>query len=72
VVNDAPSDTRHATCNGVCIVSVKGKCALGLFLSILVIKCPTQVPSVKILSRTEEVKIKIKVMFLDLVHCFED
>jgi hypothetical protein len=26
--------------------TVKGKCALGLFLSILVIKCPTQVPKV--------------------------
>jgi hypothetical protein len=28
----------------ICKVKVKGKCALGPFLSILVIKCPTQVP----------------------------
>jgi hypothetical protein len=45
---------------------MKGKCAFGPFLSILVIKCPTQVP------KTQEVQIKIKGMFLDLVHCFED
>jgi hypothetical protein len=25
-------------------MQLKGKCALGLFLSILMIKCPTQVP----------------------------
>jgi hypothetical protein len=51
---------------------VKGKCTLGPFLSILVIKCPTQVPKFKLCQRTQEVQIKIKGMFLDLVHCFED
>jgi hypothetical protein len=51
---------------------LKGKCALGPFLSILVIKCPTQVPKCQIVPKTQEVQIKIKGMFLDLVHCFED
>jgi hypothetical protein len=33
---------RKEICTGQCPVVLKGKCALGPFLSILVIKCPTQ------------------------------
>jgi hypothetical protein len=46
---------------------VKGKCALGLFLSILVIQCPTQVPKCKMV---DKVQFKYKGMFLRLSTLF--
>jgi hypothetical protein len=44
---------------------VEGKCALGPFLSILVIKCQHKWTYAKC-------KSKVKVCFYDLVHCFRD
>jgi hypothetical protein len=46
---------------------LKGKCALGPFLSILVIWCPTQVPKCK---KVDNVQIKDKGMFLRLSTLF--
>jgi hypothetical protein len=46
---------------------VKGKCALGPFLSILVIQCPTQVPKCK---KVDKVQIKDRGMFLRLSTLF--
>jgi hypothetical protein len=51
---------------------LKGKCALGPFLSILVIKCQHKCLSVNICKVVDKVQIKLKGMFLDLVHCFID
>jgi hypothetical protein len=50
--------------------SVKGKCALGPFLSILVIECQHKCLSVNLCQLMDKVQIKSKGMFLDLVHCF--
>jgi hypothetical protein len=49
---------------------LKGKCALGLFLSILVIKCQHKWFNVKLCQMVEEVQSQHKGMILDLVHCF--
>jgi hypothetical protein len=51
---------------------LKGKCALGPFLSILVIECQHKCLSVNLCQLMNRVQIKSKGMFLDLVHCFED
>jgi hypothetical protein len=51
---------------------VKGKCALGPFLSILVIECQHKCLSIKVSQVMDKVQIKSKGMFLDLVHCFMD
>jgi hypothetical protein len=51
---------------------VKGKCALGPFLSILVIECQHKCLSVNLCQLMDKVQIKSKGMFLDLVHCFEN
>jgi hypothetical protein len=51
---------------------LKGKCALGPFLSILVIECQHKCLSVKVSQVMDKVQIKSKGMFLDLVHCFMD
>jgi hypothetical protein len=52
--------------------NVKGKCALGPFLSILVIECQHKCLSENICQLMDKVQIKSKGMFLDLVHCFEN
>jgi hypothetical protein len=49
---------------------LKGKCALGPFLSILVIECQHKCLSVNLCQLMDKVQIKSKGMFLDLVHCF--
>ena len=51
---------------------LKGKCALGPFLSILVIECQHKCLSVKVYQVMDKVQIKSNGMFLDLVHCFMD
>jgi hypothetical protein len=51
---------------------VKGKCALGPFLSILVIECQHKCFCVNVCKVVDKVQIKSKGMFLDLVHCFMD
>ena len=51
---------------------VKGKCALGPFLSILVIECQHKCLSVNLCKVVAKVQIKSKGMFLDVVHCFLD
>jgi hypothetical protein len=51
---------------------VKGKCALGPFLSILVIECQHKCFCVNLCKVVDKVQIKSKGMFLDLVHCFMD
>jgi hypothetical protein len=51
-------------------VGVKGKCALGPFLSILVIECQHKCLSVNLYQLMDKVQIKSKGMFLDLVHYF--
>jgi hypothetical protein len=48
--------------------SLKGKCALGPFLSILVIKCQHKWFNVKLCQMVEEVQIQHKGMILYLVH----
>jgi hypothetical protein len=53
-------------------VEVKGKCALGPFLSILVIECQHKCLSVRVSQVMDKMQIKSKGMFLDLVHCFMD
>jgi hypothetical protein len=52
--------------------NVKGKCALGPFLSILVIECQHKCFCVNLCKVVDKVQIKSKGMFLDLVHCFMD
>jgi hypothetical protein len=51
---------------------LKGKCALGPFLSILVIECQHKCFCVNLCKVVDKVQIKSKGMFLDLVHCFMD
>jgi hypothetical protein len=54
------------------VVLLKGKCALGPFLSILVIECQHKCLSVNLCQLMDKVQIKSKGTFLDLVHCFEN
>jgi hypothetical protein len=51
---------------------VKGKCALGPFLNILVIECQHKCFCVNLCKVVDKVQIMSKGMFLDLVHCFLD
>jgi hypothetical protein len=51
---------------------MKGKCALGPFLSILVIDCQYKCFCVNLCNVVDKVQIMSKGMFLDLVHCFLD
>jgi hypothetical protein len=51
---------------------VKGKCALGPFLSILLIECQHKCFCVNLCKVVDKVQIKSKGMFLDVVHCFMD
>jgi hypothetical protein len=54
------------------IYILKGKCALGPSLSILVIDCQHKCFCVNICKVVDKVQIMSKGMFLDLVHCFMD
>jgi hypothetical protein len=64
---------HHPICHArVGLFFWKGNVPLGHFYKILVIKCSTQMLWVIFVPKTQEVQIKIKGMFLDLVHCFED
>jgi hypothetical protein len=51
---------------------LKGKCAIGPFLSILVIECQHKCLSAKVSQVMDKVQVKSKGMFLDLVNCFMD
>jgi hypothetical protein len=51
---------------------LKGKCALGPFLSILVIECQHKYFCVDLCNVVDKVQIMSKGMFLDLVQCFMD
>jgi hypothetical protein len=51
---------------------VKGKCALGPFLSILVIECQHKCFCANLCKGVDKVQIMSKGMFLDLVHYFMD
>jgi hypothetical protein len=51
---------------------LKGKCALGPFLSILVIECQHKCFCVNLCKVVDKMQIMSKGMFLDLVHCFMD
>jgi hypothetical protein len=51
---------------------LKGKCALGPFLSILVIECQRMCFCVNLCKVVDKVQIMSIGMFLDLVHCFMD
>jgi hypothetical protein len=51
---------------------VKGKCAFGPFLSILVIECQPKCFCVDLCNVVDKVQIMSKGMFLDLVYCFMD
>jgi hypothetical protein len=51
---------------------LKGKCALGPFLSILVIECQRKCFCVDLCNVVDKVQIMSKGMFLDLVHYFMD
>jgi hypothetical protein len=51
---------------------LKGKCAIGPFLSILVIECQHKCFCVNLCKVVDKVQIMSKGMFLDLVHCFMD
>jgi hypothetical protein len=51
---------------------LKGKCALGPFLSILVIECQHKWTYDNLCKVMVKVQIKFKGMFLDLVHCFKN
>jgi hypothetical protein len=53
-------------------LEVKGKCALGPFLSILVIECQHKCFCANLCKVVDKVQIMSKGMFLDLVHCFMD
>jgi hypothetical protein len=53
-------------------LQLKGKCALGPFLSILVIECQHKCFCVNLCKVVDKVQIMSKGMFLDLVHCFMD
>jgi hypothetical protein len=51
---------------------LKGECALGPFLSILVIECQRKCFCVDLCNVVDKVQIMSKGMFLDAVHCFID
>jgi hypothetical protein len=51
---------------------LKGKCALGPFLSILVIECQHMCFCANLCKVVDKVQTMSKGMFLDLVHCFMD
>jgi hypothetical protein len=51
---------------------LKGKCALGPFLSILVIECQRKCFCVDLCNVVDKVQIMSKGMFLDLVHYLMD
>jgi hypothetical protein len=53
-------------------VFLKGKCALGPFLSILVVECQHKCFCANLCKVVDKVQIMSKGMFLDLVHCFKD
>jgi hypothetical protein len=53
-----------------CVMRLKGKCALGPFLSILVITCPTQVLKCETMPNGGQSANQYKGMILDLVHWF--
>jgi hypothetical protein len=53
-------------------MAVKGKCALGPFLSILVIECQRKCFSVHLCNVVDKVQIMSKGMFPDLVLGFKD
>jgi hypothetical protein len=61
----SPAPPRHGG-------PLKGKCALGPFLSILVIECQHKCFCVDLCNVVDKVQIMSKGMFLDLVHCFMD
>jgi hypothetical protein len=67
--NVTDSDVIGAFLAGTTCRDLKGKCALGPFLSVLVIKCPTQVSKCK---KVDKVQIKNKGMFLRLSILFMD
>jgi hypothetical protein len=48
---------------------LKGKCAFGPFLSILVIECQHKCLCVDLCNEVDKVQIMSKGMDLDLVHC---
>jgi hypothetical protein len=67
------SKTLFSTCGKNDIDGgLKGKCALGPFLSILVIECQHKCFCVNLCKVVDKVQIMSKGMFLDLVHCFMD
>jgi hypothetical protein len=51
---------------------LKGKCALGPFLSILVIECQHKCFCANLCKVVNKMQIMSKGMFPDLVHCFMD
>jgi hypothetical protein len=55
-----------------CLAALKGKCALGPLLSILVIECQRKCFCVDLCNVVDKVQIISKGMILDLVHCFMD
>jgi hypothetical protein len=54
------------------VVTTERECALGPFLSILVIECQHKCFCVNLCKVVDKVQIMSKGMFLDLVHCFRD
>jgi hypothetical protein len=54
------------------VVCLKGKCALGPFISILVIECRRKCFCVDLCNVVDKVQIMSKGMFLDLVHYLMD
>jgi hypothetical protein len=78
----APAQGAKAACRGAGAAptggacagreKLKGKCALGPFLSILVIECQHKCFGANLCKVVDKVQIMSKGMFLDLVHCFMD
>jgi hypothetical protein len=68
----APSGCAPPTSNAPSMGALKGKCALGPFLSILVIECQHKRFCVDLCNVVDKVQIMSKGTFLDLVHCFMD
>jgi hypothetical protein len=62
----------HVTSETLQCLLLKGKCALGPFLSILVIECQHKCFCINLCKVVNKVQIISKGMFLDLVHCFMD
>jgi hypothetical protein len=54
------------------VAHLKGKCALGPFLSILMIECQHKCFCVDLCNVVDKVQIMSKGMFLDLVHYLMD